>query len=790
MVNFYPIFHLKIQKNCPITFFFCAYIFIIDKKNVTLHRKTRQIMKLTKDLQLNPEDAMTFMSAYRYLANHTRDRISVSEWLLVRQYINKGIEAGIYGYDAHGVHQLVHLTATCQVLHQQVGLGRRSMLTVLLYPLAEHDVISREEVVHDFGEEVAHLMSCMGKVKHLYAEHDSLEDENFRKLLLSFAQDIRVIICLICDRYTLLKALNHNPDLEYRSKVTAECRLLYTPLAHRLGLYVIKGEMEDMAVKYDHREVYDDIAMQLQDTKDAREAYIHEFITPLEAKLKETLSVPFHIKGRTKSIASIWNKLKKQQKRVDQIYDLFAIRIIIDEADLKQEKARCWQAYSVVTDMYQPNPKRLKDWLSIPKSNGYESLHITVYGPKERWVEVQIRTKRMDDIAERGLAAHWKYKGLKSQGSADDVMSAIREVLEAGTATGELMKDFSMGLYEEEVFVFTPNGDVHKLPKGATVLDFAFGIHTRLGMQCVGARVSGKNVKLNYQLKSGETVEILTSNQQTPKQDWLNIVKTGKARSRIRQGLKEIESHEAQMAKEMLQRRFKNRKIEIDESEMSRLIIKLGFKTQTQFYHALSKEEITVDHVLRVYDAMQTPTLPPGMTPESHSAADFDLQVLQPSASSEKSNSNSQDVLVIDRNLKGIEYKLAGCCHPIYGDDVLGFVSIVRGITIHRADCPNIRNLMEQYPYRIQRARWSGKSGSQYSITLSVLGIDDIGIVSNISSVINKEQDTLLRSISIDTEGGLFRGHLTVMVNDLSSLNVLMKKIKAVKGVKNVTRTN
>lgn len=748
-------------------------------------------MKLFRNHQLNTEEMSVFLSAYRYLSVNAHDRIPVREWRLVRKYIIKGVEAGIYGRDQHGVHQLVHLTYTCQVLHQQVGLGRRSMLTVMLYPLAEHDCIKREDVERDFGAEVAHLMSCMGKVKHLYAEHDSLEDENFRKLLLSFAQDIRVIICLICDRYSLLKALNHNPDHDYRNKVAAECRLLYTPLAHRLGLYVIKGEMEDMTVKYEHPDVYADIASQLATTKKAREKYIQEFIAPLEAKLKEVMPVPFHIKGRTKTIASIWNKLKKQQKRVDQIYDLFAIRVIIDENDLSLEKARCWQAYSIVTDMYQPNPKRLKDWLSIPKSNGYESLHITVYGPKERWVEVQIRTKRMDDIAERGLAAHWKYKGIKSQGSADEVMAAIREVLEAGTSPGELMKDFSMDLYDEEVFVFTPNGDVHKLPKGATVLDFAFGIHTRLGMQCVGARVGGKNVKINYKLQSGETVEVLTSNQQTPKRDWLNIVKTSKARARIRQSMKDIESHQAQMGKEMLQRRFKNRKIDIDESELSRVIIKMGYKTQTYFYQAISKEEITVDDVLREYDAMQTPVLQPGTSPDSHSAADFDLQLHNandPAAA--RSNDTSQDVLVIDRNLKGIEYKLAGCCHPIYGDEVIGFVSIVRGITIHRADCPNVKNLQEQYPYRIQRARWSGKSGSQYSITLHVVGIDDIGIVSNISSVINKEQDTLLRSISIDTEGGLFSGHLTVLVNDLSSLNILMKKIKAVKGVKNVTRTN
>lgn len=737
-------------------------------------------MKIFKTERFSAKEHEQFLTAYKSLSGLCPVRISRTEWRLVRKYILRGIDAGIYDRDVHGIQSLVHLLLTSQVLHEQVGLGRRSILTVLLYPLAEHDVISREEVTKDFGAEVAHLMSCMGKVKHLYDEHDNLEDENFRKLMLSFAQDIRVIICLICDRYILMKALNHTEDLDYRKKVTAECRLIYTPLAHRLGLYVIKGEMEDMAVKYDYREVFDDIAQQLQDTKSAREAYIKEFIAPLEARLKEVLSVPFHIKGRTKSIASIWNKIKKQNKRVDQIYDLFAIRIIIDTDDQKMEKPLCWQAYSIVADMYQPNPKRLKDWLSIPKSNGYESLHITVYGPKERWVEVQIRTKRMDEIAERGLAAHWKYKGIKSQGAADDVMASIREMLESGAASGDLMKDFSMGLYEEEVFVFTPNGDVHKFPKGATVLDFAFHIHSRIGMQCVGARVGGKNVKINYQLHSGETVEILTSNQQTPKPDWLNIVCTSKARSRIRQTIKEIEGQQAQIGKEMLQRRLKNRKLEINESDMSRVIIKLGFKTQTEFYQALSKEDITVDRVISEIEAFynRTPNLEQ-QEPHSHSAADF-----------VETKPTSQDELVIDRNLKGLEYKLAGCCHPIYGDDVVGFVSITRGITIHRSDCPNIKNLMEQYPYRIQRARWSGKSGNQYSITLRVVGHDDIGIVSNISQVINKEANTLLRSISIDTEGGIFQGHLTVMVNDLSSLNILIRKIGAVKGVKQVERIN
>lgn len=743
-------------------------------------------MKIFRTDSFTSEESILFFADYRILYAAVGHKLSVNDWHLIKKFIIKGIEAGCYGRDSHGVQQLVHTLETCRVLLEQVGLGRRSILMALLYPLAEHKIIDKEEMGQHFGEEVVGLVTNMAKVQHLYADHDSLEDENFSKLMISFAQDIRVIICMICDRYTLMKALNHNPDIEYRHKVTQECRLLYTPIAHRLGLYVIKGEMEDMAVKYDYRDVYDDIANQLQETKSAREAYIQQFIAPLEARLKEILPVPFHIKGRTKSISSIWSKMKRQQNRIDQIYDLFAIRIIID-VEGPNEKALCWQAYSVVTDMYQPNPKRLKDWLSIPKSNGYESLHITVYGPGNRWVEVQIRTKRMDEIAERGLAAHWKYKGIKSDGnSADQLLASIREVLESGAPKGELMKDFSMGLYNEEVFVFTPKGEVHKFPKGATVLDFAFSIHSKLGMQCVGARVSGKNVKINHQLKSGETVEILTSSQQTPKLDWLNIVKTSKARSRIKAGIKEIENREAQTGKELLQRRFKNRKIEMDDAEMSRVILKLGYKTQTAFYHDLSVETISVDEVLKEYELLQTPQIQG--EPAAHSAAEFTASP-EATVESDKKQAGS-DVLVIDRDLKGIDYKLARCCHPIYGDSIVGFVSIARGITIHRSDCSNIKNLEKQYPYRIQRARWSGKSAGQYFITLRVVGNDDIGIVTNISSVINKEPNTLLRSISIDTEGGLFQGHLTVSVSDLSSLNTLIRKIQSVKGVKNVSRTN
>jgi len=733
------------------------------------------------------EEQKQLQEVVQYMYHEARSLFSPQEQKDLRRFVHQGIRADAFGRDEHGVSQLLLSLKSCQCVNLDAGLRQASMLTVLLYPLAAKDIITREEVRSCFGDDTTHLIECMSRVMQMYDQHDSLEDENFRKLLLSMAEDIRVVICLIANRFVLMRLLNHNEDKEYRHRVTETCRLLYTPMSHRLGLYSIKRELEDMTLKYEDRESFDSIARQLQQTKAARDAYMKAFIEPLEKRLRESTKLNFHLKGRTKSISSIHHKLVAQQTSVDKIYDLFAIRIIIDEPDQSKEKADCWQAYSIVTDMYQPNPKRLKDWLSIPKSNGYESLHITVAGPEKKWVEVQIRTKRMDEIAERGLAAHWLYKGIKSQGAVDQVMASIREILEHNTSPDEMMKDLSLGLYQEEIFVFTPRGDVFKLPKGATVLDLAFQIHSKLGNSCVGAKVGNKNVKINYQLHSGDQVEIMTSPQQTPKIDWLNIVQTTKAKNRIRQGLKEIENREAEAGKELLQRRFKNRKIDIDEGELSKIVIRMGFKTQTQFFHALALNEIDVDDVLKTYDAMQTPIIQGEI--ETHSAGDFDLRIAQAQNNSKERGGN-EDVLVIDKNLKGLDYSLAGCCHPIYGDEVVGFVSINGGIRIHRADCVNIRNLREQYPYRIVNARWSGKSGSQYSITLRVIGQDDIGIVSNISSVINKEKDTLLRAINIDTEGGLFQGHLTVVVSDLSSLTSLIKKINQIKGVKQVERVN
>ena len=703
------------------------------------------------------------------------------DWSRLKGLLREGVAKGAYGTDAHGVPTLERCIRTGIVIVEKTGLKKASLLTALFDPMVQQGLIAPEQFREKFGEDAAGLIQGMCRVKELYSKHDSIADENFRKLLVSFAEDVRVIICLIADRYVLMRMLSGTTETDYRLHVTEEARLLYIPMAHRLGLYAIKSEMEDMVVKYEHRDVYDDIARQLNETKSAREAYIKAFIGPVKAKLEEA-GLKFTIKGRTKSISSIWNKMKAQNTTLDHIYDLFAIRIILD-SPADKEKAQCWQVYSIVTDMYQPNPKRLRDWLSVPKSNGYESLHITVNGPENRWVEIQIRTRRMDDIAERGLAAHWSYKGIKSEGTADSVMAGIREILEHNTSPDELRKDFALDMYQEEIFVFTPNGEVRQLPKGATVLDFAFSIHSKLGLTCVGARVGGRNVRISHKLQSGDTVEVLTSSAQTPKQDWLNIAVTSRARMRIRQGINEIRNREAQAGKELLQRRFKNRKIDISESDMSRLIVRMGFKGQTPFFHALMEDEITVDDVLRVYEEMHAQA-----GQEVHSAQDFDIE--KTFAETEKKVAQETDVLVIGDNLTGIDFKMAGCCHPIYGDDVTGFVSINGGIRIHRSGCPNLLRMRERYPYRIVKARWSGKSGSQYSITLNVVGQDDIGIVSNISSIINKEPDTLLRSISIDSNGGLFQGRLTVLVSDLSSLDRLVKKLKQIKGVREVERIN
>lgn len=709
--------------------------------------------------------------------------VSDSEVDAVKQLLIEGYEKDIFKEGEDKFYFLDIIINTSLILIDEIKLKKPSIVATLLYRVVLNNLISIEDVKTKFDAEVADIIGGLLKINKLKASESSMESEHYTKLLLSMAEDMRVILIMIANRLHLMRRANSFTEEQVRLRLSLEAAYIYVPLAHKLGLYNIKSELEDLYLKYTDREVYDFISNKLQESQAAREKYIAEFIAPIREKLKET-GLKYEIKGRTKSIFSINNKLKKQKVDFESIYDLFAIRIILD-SDLSKEKAECWQVYSIVTDLYQPNPKRLKDWLSIPKSNGYESLHITVMGLLSRWVEVQIRTKRMDEIAERGLAAHWKYKGVKSQSSIDDWLTNLRETLEnKNIASNEKLEDFKLGMYDEEIFVFTPMGDLHKLPKGATLLDFAFSIHSKLGSTCVSGKVNGRNVPIRHKLNSGDQIEIMTSPNQSPKQDWLSFVITTKARNKIRQSLKEEANKQVEYAKELLKRRFKNRKIEEDEGILMRVIKKKGFKTVTDFYIKIAQETLDINNVIDAYLEQERKESEAHEKHDLVSAGDYVIQTPTNAA-----NAKTSDELIIDQNLTGIDYKLAKCCNPIFGDEIFGFVSS-QGIKIHRTSCNNAHDMFSRFGYRIIPARWSGKAGSSYTIVLRIVGVDDIGIVTNITSIISKEQEANLRSISIDSNDGLFHGNLSVTVNNTKVLDALMKKLKTIKGVKQVTRLN
>ena len=698
----------------------------------------------------------------------------------LHEHIINAISENKIQRDIFGLNPILHALQTAEIATHEIGLKRDGAIAVLLYNCVQHDMLGLDNIKNDFGLSVANIINGLIKVQSLYRKNPVVESENFRNLLLSFAEDMRVILIMIADRVNLMRQIKHTANTEAQKQVSEEASYLYAPLAHKLGLYKLKSELEDLSLKYLERDAYYMIKEKLNATKRSRDAYIDKFIKPIQQKLEEA-GLHFHMKGRTKSIHSIWQKMKKQKCGFEGIYDLFAIRIIID-APLKLEKMQCWQAFSIVTDMYQPNPKRLRDWLSVPKSNGYESLHITVLGPEKKWVEVQIRTERMDDIAEHGLAAHWRYKGVKSESNIDQWLANIRSALEAGDDL-EVMDQFKMDLYDDEVFIFTPKGDLIKFPKGATVLDFAYHIHTGVGNSCVGGRINGKVVPFRQILNSGDTVEIITQTNQKPKRDWLNIVKTSRAKAKIRLALKETQKKEGLMAKELLERRFKNRKIEPEESIMGQLITKMGFKEQSDFYKQIADEKLDPNAVIEKYLQIRDQTVNTGQQKPTRSAEEFEYE--NPVEDIARQN---DDALIIDRNLMGIDYSLAQCCRPIYGDSIFGFVTVSGGIKIHRTDCPNAPELYRRFGYRVVKARWSGKGNGQYAITLRVIGNDDIGIVNNITSIISKEEKIVMRSINIDSNDGLFRGNLVIQLEDVSRLNSIIKKLQQVKGVKQVTR--
>lgn len=722
------------------------------------------------------------MNIYAELRKLTSDAISFKDVQEVRSLLRLSMEEGDLCPDAFGLDPVYTSFGTALLLVKEIAISRSMLLANMFLGLPQKYF---PEIEKRLGNDIIGILRGLEKTRDLLerSKQELIESENFHSLLVTSAEDMRALLILIARHVFVMRQIKETENVEAQQRISHYCATLFAPLAHKLGLYKLKSELEDLSLKYLEHDAYYLIKEKLNETKKSRDLYIARFLGPIEEKLKAA-GLHFHMKGRTKSIHSIWQKMRKQQVGFEGVYDLFAIRIIL-ESKPEEEKADCWQVFSIITDMYTSNPKRMRDWLSVPKNNGYESLHITVMGPEEKWVEVQIRTERMDDIAEHGLAAHWRYKGIKDgKNGVENWLSSARVILESNNES-ILPEQFRTNLIEDQVYVFSPKGDLYKLPVGSTVLDFAYSIHTKVGNLCIGAKIGNRHVTIRQKLQSGDTVEIMTNSNQTPKQDWLKIVKTNRAKAKIRQSLKEMQSKQALLAKEELERKMKNKKLDFDEATLMHTIARLGYRIVTDFYAALANGLLEMNNVLEIYvNQLRHDRGEEERTTPLQSADQFVMQ----EDNGIHGLQGKEDVMVIGEKTKGIEFKMAKCCQPVYGDKIFGFLTNGGGIKIHREECPNAPQMRERFPYRIVKARWDGKRGSQYPITLRVIGNDDLGIVNNITSIISKEEKILLRSISIDSHDGLFSGTLTVMLDDAGKLQQLIKKLENVKGVKSVTR--
>ena len=684
-------------------------------------------------------------------------------------------------YDEFGQDRVELALDTIRLAAQEIGLRGHALQACLLRTVIR-ETKQLELAERFFNKDIIETLRGFIRVDQTMVKTEAMRTDNFRNLLISQAGDMRVVLLLIAESVCLMRRIKETENTEAQKRVSTEAAYLFAPLAHKLGLYKLKSELEDLSLKYLEHDAYYLIKESLNATKRSRDAYIERFTEPIRQML-DAEGLRYHMKGRTKSIHSIWQKMQKQQCGFSGVYDLFAIRIILD-APLQKEKEQCWKVFSLITNKYESNLKRLRDWLTVPKSNGYESLHITVKGPEDKWVEVQIRTERMDEIAEHGLAAHWRYKGIKSSGGGVDAWLAdIRAALETGNDS-MLAQNLSSGVKANDVYVFSPKGDLYRLPTGATVLDFAYTIHSAVGNRCVGGRIDGKNYSIRQQLESGQTVEILTANNQTPKAEWLNIAQSGHAKAKIRAAVRELSARESALGKETLERKMRNRKIEWEESLVNQLVKKMGFKESLDFFKAIGENKVDMNRVLDTYAELGRREQGTAERAAARSAEDFSME-----SEIVAKAKGDQDELVIGSNLKGLDFQLARCCNPVYGDEVFGFVTVSGGIKIHRTGCPNAPALRERFGYRIVKARWAGKGQGSYPITLHVIGNDDLGIVNNITSIISKEEHIMLRSINIDSNDGLFSGILTVLVDDTQRLNALIKKLRTVKGVKAVSRS-
>ena len=720
------------------------------------------------------------MSLYRDFLTRTRAAFSDASYNDIRRALHAAVRslAGQKRYD--GTPFVFHSVKTAQIVADEIGLGRNSVVATLLHDVARTGLMSPEQIGREYGPQCEAIVRGLNNISEVDPKTSTLQADNFRELIVSYSTDPRVILIKMADRLEVMRALESFPELK-RNKKSWETLNLYSQLAHKLGLYAVKSEMEDLSLKYLEPKEYDHIVRKLSEGAGERERFIAGFVQPVEERLR-ALGIRYKLKSRTKSVYSIWRKMRKQKVPFEEVYDLFAIRIIID-CPPAEEKMQCWSVYSVVTDFYTPNPDRMRDWISIPKSNGYESLHTTVVTPEGRWVEVQIRTRRMDEVAERGVAAHWRYKGVGGGGlGSEQWLARLRELVETASATETIAERFDLALSSREVFVFTPTGDLRKLPEGATLLDFAFDIHSNLGAMCTGGKVNGRNVSMRERLRNGDVVEIATSRSQRPKAGWLDVVVTSKAKAKIRQILREDEARNAQLGREELERKVKNWKLPLTiEEAVTALSKHYKIKTGFEVYALISEQRVPMAEVKEVLARYA----------ENGGAAAPEIQPRRTKTEGEAASSKGDDCLVIDETLQNVDYKLARCCNPIYGDPVFGFVTIHNGITIHRTDCPNAARLREQYPYRVLSARWRATSSSgAFRATIRVQGDDVPGLAGRVTDLISQELKLNIRSMSFGAQRGVMEGQLSIEVTSAQAVDMVLYKLKKVNGVTRAFRVN
>lgn len=721
-----------------------------------------------------PAHIATFRNQFDHLVRLIRKSKEIRDYSRLRKAFDLLVTTCGAEQDATGHLEIEAAIGISEIAVKEIGLGMTSVLGIFLIRIYKRGGITATEIEKNYDKPVAVIAAGLNSIYDLGNKTIAPQAENFRNLLLNLAGDVRVILIKIAEQLYRMRGMKVLTE-EDQIRLASEASYLYAPLAHRLGFYMIKSEMEDLALKYLDRKTYDSIARQLAQTMNDRKQFIDAFILPIEEALNKQ-GFDFEIKGRPKSIHSIWNKMTNKGAAFDDIYDLFAIRIILN-SEHKNEKADCWQVYSTVTDLYQPNPLRLRDWISVPKTNGYESLHTTVVGPGGFWVEVQIRTRRMNEIAEKGFAAHWKYKGLESEQGLEEWLKRIREVLETPEPDAkEFLDDFKLSLYSKEIFVFTPKGDLKKFPAGASVLDFAYDIHSEVGSMCTGARVNGKNVPIRHVMQNGDRVEVLTSKNQTPKMDWLSFVVTSKAKTKIRFKLNEVRVKQAEQGREILIRRLKNWKIPFSDETIRKLLKAYKTKIAQDLYCRIALEEIDLADVKELLQEPvidEKPAIPEPEPIPAHTA--------EPS--------RTDDFLVIDDKLAHVDYKLAKCCNPIIGDEIFGFVTIGEGIKVHRLNCPNAAQLISKYGYRVVKARWR-KEGRQalFTVEISLEGENDPNMLNSISSVLSKDLKINLHSINLNNENGMLKGRLKISIKDTTHLDTLISRLSQIKGVYRVTR--